>query len=129
MMLHNYSQLPVISSPKTIVGYISWVTIGNKIANGIISDKVCDYLSKDVAILDYEKPLLEAIKIVIDKEFAIVQKSDKSISGIVTIADISEQFLSIYQKQLPHLDSLYLPPINAGHQSPIYLLSLYNCCS
>lgn len=95
MMYHNYSQLPVISTPKNIVGYISWETIGSKITNGIVSDKVSDYLSKDIAILDYEKSLIEAIKVVIEKEFAVVQKSDKSISGIVTIADISEQFLTL----------------------------------
>ncbi len=95
MMYHNYSQLPVISTPKNIVGYISWETIGSKITNGIVSDKLSDYLSKDIAILDYEKSLIEAIKVVIEKEFAVVQKSDKSISGIVTIADISEQFLTL----------------------------------
>ena len=95
MMYHKYSQLPVISTQKNIVGYISWETIGRKISNGIISDKVSDYLSKDIAILDYEKPLLDAIKIVIEKEFAVVQKSDKTICGIVTIADISEQFLTL----------------------------------
>lgn len=95
MMLHNYSQLPIVSNPKTIVGYISWETIGSKISNGVHSDKVSDFLSKDVSVIDYEKPLLEAIKIVIEKEFAVVQKSDKTISGIVTIADISEQFLTL----------------------------------
>lgn len=95
MMLHNYSQLPIVSNPKTIVGYISWETIGSKISNGVQSDKVSDYLSKDIAIIDYEKPLLEAIKIIIEKEFAVVIKTDKSISGIVTIADISEQFLTL----------------------------------
>ncbi|HCT94324.1 MAG: XRE family transcriptional regulator [Bacteroidetes bacterium GWE2_39_28] len=95
MMLHNYSQLPVISSPKTLVGFISWGTIGSKISNGVQSDKISDYYSKDIAVIDYEKPLLEAIKIIIDKEFAVIQKSDKTISGIVTIADISEQFVTI----------------------------------
>lgn len=95
MMLHNYSQLPVISNPKTIVGFISWGTIGSKLSNGVQSDKISDYYSKDIAVIDYEKPLLEAIKIIIDKEFAVIQKSDKTISGIVTIADISEQFVTI----------------------------------
>ncbi len=95
MILHNYSQLPLISNTKTIVGYISWGTIGSKISNGVQSDKVSDYCSKDIAVIEYEKPLLEAIKIIIDKEFAVVQKPDKTISGIVTIADISDQFLTL----------------------------------
>ena len=95
MMLHNYSQLPVLSGPKSIIGLISWETIGLGITNGITSENVIDYISKDVEILDYEKPLLEAISIVTKREFALVVKHDKSISGIITIADISEQFLKL----------------------------------
>jgi len=49
----------------------------------------------DFVILDYETPLLEAIATVIKKEFIIVQKQDKTVSGIVTIADISTQFLTV----------------------------------
>jgi len=95
MMLHNYSQIPVVSGPKTIAGYISWETIGNRLANGIYSDKVSDFISKDISILDYEQPLLDAVSIVIKKEFAVIQKVDKTICGIVTIADISEQFIML----------------------------------
>ena len=71
MRMHSYSQLPVLSGQKTIYGYISWETIGNGIANGIKSDKVLLYTSTDIHILNYETPLLEAIKIVIAKEFAV----------------------------------------------------------
>jgi len=95
MMMHNYSQLPVISGPKSIIGVITWQTIGCGITNGLISSSINDYISKDITILDYETPLLEAIDTIIKKEFVVVQKSDKSICGIVTIADISEQFLTL----------------------------------
>jgi len=95
MRMHSYSQLPVISGQRSIHGYVSWETIGNGISNGIKSEKVLPYTSKNISILNYETPLLEAIKIVISKEFAVVQKEDKTISGIITLADISQQFLSI----------------------------------
>ena len=95
MRLHSYSQLPVISGQRLIYGYVSWETIGNGIANGINSDKVLPYTSTEISILNYEAPLLEAIKIVISREFAVVQKNDYTISGIVTLADVSQQFLSI----------------------------------
>jgi predicted transcriptional regulator len=95
MRLHSYSQLPVISGPKQVYGYISWETIGNGLANGISSDKVLPYASKNISVLEYETPLLEAIRIVIKDEFAVVQKEDKTISGIVTLADVSQQFMSI----------------------------------
>lgn len=97
MRMHSYSQLPVVAGQRQVVGYISWETIGNGIANanGVLSDKVLPYISKDISILEYETPLLEAIRIVIKKEFAVVQKEDKTLSGIVTLADVSQQFMSI----------------------------------
>lgn len=95
MMLHNFSQLPIINGPKNPVGFISWETIGRGLTNGTNSDRASDFMSKDIAILDYETPLLEAIAVIIKKEFAIVKKQDKSISGIITIVDISEQYLTL----------------------------------
>ena len=46
-------------------------------------------LKTDFIILPKDTPLLEAIKIVIKEEVILVQEKDKSLSGIVTIADIS----------------------------------------
>ena len=95
MMMHNYSQLPVLGNPKNVAGFITWETIGYGITNGKSSNDVKDYLNNKSNILEYDTPLLEAIKTVIDKEFVVVQKKDKSIAGIVTIADISTQFLTL----------------------------------
>jgi len=95
MRMNSYSQLPVVSGPRQVFGYVSWETIGNGIANDVKSDKVLPFTSKEIAVLNYETPLLEAIRTVIEKEFAVVQKEDKTISGIVTLADVSQQFMSI----------------------------------
>jgi predicted transcriptional regulator len=95
MMMHNFSQLPVISNPKNVVGLITWETIGLGITNGSDSLEVKDFLKTNFVILDFDAPLLEAIKTVIKEEIIIVQKKDKSLSGIVTIADISSQFFTL----------------------------------
>jgi predicted transcriptional regulator len=95
MMMHNYSQLPVLSNPKSIVGFITWESIGYAITNGITSEDAKDYLDLEYTILEYETPLLKAIKTVIEKEYVIVQKKDKSFSGIITLADVSAQFLTL----------------------------------
>ncbi|WP_163400634.1 CBS domain-containing protein [Flavobacterium fluviatile] len=95
MMMHSYSQLPVLNSPRNVIGYVSWETIGYAVANGCQSKDVKDYINNDVALVSYETPLLEAISTIIEKEFVLVYKSDKTITGIVTIADISFQFLSV----------------------------------
>ncbi len=93
MMMHNYSQLPVLSNPRSVAGFITWETIGYGITNGRSSTEVKDYLDTNVTILELDTPLLEAIKTVINKEIVLVQKKDKTLTGIVTIADISSQFL------------------------------------
>lgn len=95
MMIHNYSQLPVMSGPRTVIGAITWETVGYGITSGSKSDNVKDYLKKEILILDYETPILDSVSRIIDNEFALVRKSDNSISGIVTIADISLQFLNV----------------------------------
>ena len=93
MMMYNYSQLPVMSNPRSVAGIITWETIGYGITNGNNSPLVKDYLSTDFKILELDTPLLEAIKTIIDKEFVLVQKKDKSLCGFISIADISSQFL------------------------------------
>jgi predicted transcriptional regulator len=93
MLMNNYSQLPVMSNPKSVAGFVTWESIGSAVTNGVKSTDVKDYLVTEFTILQYDTPLLAAIKTVIDKEFVLVQKKDKSISGIVTLADISSQFL------------------------------------
>jgi len=95
MMMHNYSQLPVMTGTRTVQGVITWETIGYGLTNGSDSKQVKDFISNDISIIDYNTPLLDAILIVLEKDFVLVQKSDKSISGIVTLADISKQFLTV----------------------------------
>jgi predicted transcriptional regulator len=95
MMLNNYSQLPVMNGSRNVIGYVGWDTIGCALSNGINSEDVKDYLKTEITILNYDTPILEAISVVIEKEFVLVSKNDKTISGIVTIADISNQFLLV----------------------------------
>ncbi|MEZ5084262.1 MAG: CBS domain-containing protein [Bacteroidales bacterium] len=95
MMMYNFSQLPVMSGTRTVQGVITWETIGYGLTNRCESDSVKDFISNDITILDYETPLLDAISIILKKEFVLVQKSDKSICGIVTLADISAHFLTV----------------------------------
>jgi predicted transcriptional regulator len=95
MMMHNFSQLPVMSNPKTVAGLITWEKIGNGITNGISSNEVKDFLKTHVVKLELDTPLLEAIRTVIKEEIVIVLKKDKSLSGIVTITDISSQFFTL----------------------------------
>jgi CBS domain-containing protein len=94
MMLNNFSQLPIMRDSRNVVGIISWESIGYALTNGCNSELVIDYIKKDFETIDYETPLLDAIRKIILNDFVLVKK-ENSVSGIVTLADISDQFISV----------------------------------
>lgn len=94
MRLYDYSQLPVTTNGRRgLCGYISWHSIGIAQANGVNTGIVKDYKLPIERTLKLDVPLLEAVKYVYQKEFAIVEDDSKQICGILTTTDISKQFL------------------------------------
>lgn len=98
MMTNDFSQLPVMQSQesKTVDGVISWSSIGWAKNKGKV-EIVSHGMKTDVIIVDYEKPLLDAIEIIKRSEFVLVRKKDKTISGLVTVTDIAEEFFELTQ--------------------------------
>ncbi len=94
MMMKNFSQLPGVTGSTTICGYISWQTIGEAKSRGVNSVMVKDYKSDNVILMKQETPLLDAITSVYDNNFIVVIGKDKKLCGIVTVTDISSQFIS-----------------------------------
>lgn len=96
MRLHDYSQLPVTTNKqKGLCGYISWKTIGVAQANGVNTGIVKDYKQPVKRILKPDTPMLDAVRYVYENEFALVEDNAKSICGIITTTDISNQFLTL----------------------------------
>ncbi len=93
MIYNDYSQLPVVTGGRNLIGYISWKSIGTFLTSGKKSEIVKDYVDRNLQILALDTPLLSAVKIVYENDFIVVQKSDKTLCGIVTTADLSSQFL------------------------------------
>lgn len=94
MQSHDFSQLPVLNgNVRNLIGYISWETISRARINGVNSDMVKDYIENDVATLSPDTPLIQAIEIVRKHDFAVVLAKDKSLYGIVTVNDVTNQFI------------------------------------
>jgi predicted transcriptional regulator len=96
MLLYDYSQLPVMpaENSRTVNGMISWKSIGKAIALG----KKCTFVQdcmEPVEVLSNETPLFDAVKVILSKEVILVMANDKSITGVVTITDIGEQFIKM----------------------------------
>lgn len=94
MMMNNYSQLPVMSGPRKVVGYISWETIGEARTTGAEGDLVKDYKRDTVRVFKRDMPLLSAIREIYKNDFIIVVENDGAPCGIVTTTDVSSQFLT-----------------------------------
>ncbi len=97
MLLNNYSQLPVVSGPKSCIGYISWETIGKNLVTGSVDADamVKDYVNREIALIRDDTPLLKAIKKIYEHDFVVVVNGSKDICGLVTTYDISSTFLEI----------------------------------
>lgn len=94
LIMNDFSQLPVLAGPRDVEGIISWKSIGRAISLG----KTCLIVSDckdEVDILNYDEPLFNAVSIVLKKDFVLVRQKDKTISGIVTVTDIGEQFIAM----------------------------------
>lgn len=92
MLEYDYSQLPVMSNERTIEGYISWRTIGERIALGNSPEFVNQCMETDVRILEATTPLTEAIDVIIRHEFIMVKNKERFIRGPVTTMDLAEQY-------------------------------------
>lgn len=95
MLLHDYSQLPVMSSDYKVDGLITWETIGNNLIHGGDKTLVRHFMKRDVTEIPNEMSIFDAVKIIIDKEVVLVRNEENCICGLVTATDISEQFITI----------------------------------
>ena len=97
MQLHDFSQLPVMPSgnDRDVQGLISWRSIGERRALGLPSEHVRDCMDLSPEIVPINMSLFDAIGRITLHAYALVRQPDRPISGIVTVSDLSEHFLSL----------------------------------
>jgi len=95
MMMHDFSQLPVMQNERHVDGMVSWRSIVAAQTIGDECETVRDCMTEEVEIAPADTPLFNAVKMVIAKEVVLVQGVDKTICGLVTMADVGEQFVAL----------------------------------
>lgn len=95
MMMHDYSQLPVMQNERTVKGMVSWKTIGHATAVGRTPKLVREAMDPDVVVVLLDALLFETVATIISREVVLVKSSDNKICGIVTGNDINSQFLEL----------------------------------
>jgi CBS domain-containing protein len=91
MMLHDFSQLPVMQGERTVKGLISWQSIGSRLALGAGGEMVRDFM-ETAAEISADASLFAAIRTIVDRQYVLVRDAEQKISGIVTTTDVSLRF-------------------------------------
>ena len=91
MLTHDYSQLPVSTTDRDVKGAISWKTIGSRLALKRQCEFVRDCMEQP-RIVQLDDSLFSVINDIAEHDYVLVQAADKTLCGIVTATDFSEQF-------------------------------------
>lgn len=98
MLRHDYSQLAVTSGARTLRGAVTWESIA------VAGLRGGETALKDAIIpteaVSLNRDVLELIPRIADEGFVFVVKNDGTLSGIVTAADLSLEFLSLARPYL-----------------------------
>lgn len=91
MMMNDFSQLPVMPNEREVNGMISWKSIGQQASLG----RRCEFVREcmePAETIPADMPLLTAIPLIVEHEVVLIRETDKTISGLVTTSDVSQQF-------------------------------------
>jgi CBS domain-containing protein len=91
MLMHDFSQLPVMQGERTVKGIISWQSIGSRLALGTGGEVVRDFM-ETAAEISADASLFAAIRTIVDRQYVLVRDFEQKISGIVTTTDVSLRF-------------------------------------
>ena len=91
MLSNEYSQLPVMTTTREVKGAVSWRSVGSRLAL-CRSCSVARECLDPAEVVPGNMSLFDAISIVAKHDFVLVRGTDQTISGIVTVSDLSDQF-------------------------------------
>ena len=91
MLANDFSQLPVMTSPREVKGTISWKSMGTRLALGRNGTSAQQFMDTHQEISAHSS-LYEAIPIIVRHDYVLVRGGELIISGIITASDLSDQF-------------------------------------
>lgn len=93
LMRHDYSQLAVMSGPRSLRGAISWESIAQaRLRDPGAGLRDCVF---DAPVVRADDELLRHVDAIVTAGFVFVEGPDGTIGGIVTTADLSDQFAQL----------------------------------
>jgi predicted transcriptional regulator len=95
MLVRGYSQLPVMNGSREVKGVVSWQSIGERTSRGVTSSTVRGMMDTNFSVVRLDASIFEAIPLIVANDYVLVRAKDNSICGIVTVSDLSLQFLQL----------------------------------
>ena len=90
MQMNGYSRLPVMKNERDVSGMVTWQSIGSRLALG----RECTYVRQcmePAEVAPGTTRLFDAIRIVSKHGYVLVRGTDRTITGMVTATDLTEQ--------------------------------------
>ena len=94
MLTNDFSQLPVMTTPREAKGVVSWKTIGSRLALKRPCTAVRDCM-EPAYLVSIDDSLLSAVASIAAHDYVLVLAKDKTICGIITASDFNDQFLRL----------------------------------
>ncbi|HEX8507157.1 MAG TPA: CBS domain-containing protein [Hymenobacter sp.] len=91
MLSNGFSQLPVMTNERDVKGVISWSSIGVRFALDK-GGKVVRELMEPHQEIRASDSIFAAITVVNQHDYVLVRGDDRKITGIITAADLNNQF-------------------------------------
>jgi CBS domain-containing protein len=90
MTLHDFSQLPVLTSPHNLRGAVSW----RSIARARHADPEASFSQAvfDPREVRYDHDLIDVLPMLAESDFVLVRDQHNKIAGIVTAADVAQAY-------------------------------------
>jgi CBS domain-containing protein len=100
MLLRDYSQLPVVHGERTILGVVSWKSIGRAQLLGRSVEWVRECMDEHIDKVADDADLFQVLEKIIANDFVLVVDKESRVSGIVTVSDVSQQFREMSEPYL-----------------------------
>ncbi|NYH88222.1 putative transcriptional regulator [Actinopolymorpha rutila] len=91
MLLNDYSQVAVLTSPDVLHGAVSWKSIAQA-KNADPKASFSSAIIRDAKVFSYSDRLLDVLDVLQKEEFIFVRDFDGRIYGIITAADVVNKY-------------------------------------
>lgn len=90
MLVNDYSQLAVLNGPRNLRGAITWQSIARAYHNRKVG--VAGDMCVSAQLVSYDEELLDVLPVVSEHDFVFVKNETNLITGIVTAADVVNEY-------------------------------------